>query len=32
MIAHGMTNPKIAAQLFLSNNTVKTQNSRIFAK
>src|SRR5437764_7639216 len=32
MIAHGMTNPEIAAQLFLSNHTVKTHISRIFAK
>ncbi|HEY6309706.1 MAG TPA: response regulator transcription factor, partial [Streptosporangiaceae bacterium] len=29
---HGMTNPEIAAQLFLSNHTVKTHISRIFAK
>ena len=27
-----MTNPEIAAQLFLSNHTVKTHISRIFAK
>ncbi|MFY9864584.1 MAG: helix-turn-helix transcriptional regulator, partial [Trebonia sp.] len=32
MIAHGMTNPEIAAQLFLTNHTVKTHISRIFAK
>jgi len=32
MIAHGMTNPEIAAQLFLSNHTIKTHISRIFAK
>jgi DNA-binding NarL/FixJ family response regulator len=32
MIAQGMTNPEIAAQLFLSNHTVKTHISRIFAK
>jgi DNA-binding NarL/FixJ family response regulator len=32
MIAHGMTNPEIAAELFLSNHTVKTHVSRIFAK
>ncbi len=32
MIAHGMTNPEIAAHLFLSNHTVKTHISRIFAK
>jgi DNA-binding NarL/FixJ family response regulator len=32
MIARGMTNPEIAAQLFLSNHTVKTHISRIFAK
>jgi DNA-binding NarL/FixJ family response regulator len=28
----GMTNPEIAAQLFLSNHTIKTHISRIFAK
>ena len=27
-----MTNPEIAAQLFLSNHTIKTHISRIFAK
>ena len=32
MIARGMTNPEIAAQLFLSNHTVKTHISRICAK
>jgi DNA-binding NarL/FixJ family response regulator len=32
LIASGMTNPEIAAQLFLSNHTVKTHISRIFAK
>jgi DNA-binding NarL/FixJ family response regulator len=32
MIARGMTNPEIAAQLFLSNHTVKTHINRIFAK
>jgi DNA-binding NarL/FixJ family response regulator len=32
LIARGMTNPEIAAQLFLSNHTVKTHISRIFAK
>jgi DNA-binding NarL/FixJ family response regulator len=32
MIARGMTNPEIAAQLFLSNHTIKTHISRIFAK
>ena len=32
MIARGMTNPEIAAQLFVSNHTVKTHISRIFAK
>jgi DNA-binding NarL/FixJ family response regulator len=31
MIAHGMTNPEIAAQLFLSTHTVKTHIGRIFA-
>ncbi len=31
-IAHGMTNPEIAERLFLSNHTVKTHISRIFAK
>ena len=28
----GLTNPEIAARLFLSNHTVKTHISRIFAK
>ena len=32
LIAKGMTNPEIAAQLFLSNHTIKTHISRIFAK
>ena len=32
LIARGMTNPEIATQLFLSNHTVKTHISRIFAK
>jgi DNA-binding NarL/FixJ family response regulator len=32
LIARGLTNPEIAAQLFLSNHTVKTHVSRIFAK
>jgi DNA-binding NarL/FixJ family response regulator len=32
LIAHGLTNPEIAAQLFLSNHTIKTHISRIFAK
>jgi DNA-binding NarL/FixJ family response regulator len=32
LIARGMTNPEIAAQLYLSNHTVKTHISRIFAK
>jgi DNA-binding NarL/FixJ family response regulator len=32
MIARGMTNPEIAAQLFLSNHTIKTHINRIFAK
>ena len=32
MIARGMTNPEIAARLFLSSHTVKTHISRIFAK
>jgi DNA-binding NarL/FixJ family response regulator len=32
LIARGLTNPEIAAQLFLSNHTVKTHISRIFAK
>ena len=32
LIARGLTNPEIAARLFLSNHTVKTHISRIFAK
>jgi DNA-binding NarL/FixJ family response regulator len=32
LIARGLTNPEIAAQLFLSNHTIKTHISRIFAK
>jgi DNA-binding NarL/FixJ family response regulator len=32
LIARGKTNPEIAAQLFLSNHTIKTHISRIFAK
>jgi DNA-binding NarL/FixJ family response regulator len=32
LIARGMTNPEIAAQLYLSNHTIKTHISRIFAK
>ena len=32
LIARGMTNSEIAAQLFLSNHTIKTHISRIFAK
>ena len=32
LIAQGLTNPEIAARLFLSNHTVKTHISRIFAK
>jgi DNA-binding NarL/FixJ family response regulator len=32
LIAHGLTNPEIAARLFLSNHTIKTHISRIFAK
>jgi DNA-binding NarL/FixJ family response regulator len=32
LIARGLTNPEIAAQLFLSNHTVKTHINRIFAK
>jgi DNA-binding NarL/FixJ family response regulator len=32
MIARGLTNPEIAAQLFLSSHTIKTHISRIFAK
>ena len=32
LIARGLTNPEIAAQLFLSNHTIKTHINRIFAK
>jgi DNA-binding NarL/FixJ family response regulator len=32
LIARGMTNPEIAAKLFLSNHTIKTHINRIFAK
>jgi DNA-binding NarL/FixJ family response regulator len=32
LIARGLTNPEIAAQLYLSNHTIKTHISRIFAK
>jgi DNA-binding NarL/FixJ family response regulator len=32
LIARGLTNPEIAANLFLSNHTVKTHINRIFAK
>jgi DNA-binding NarL/FixJ family response regulator len=32
LIAQGLTNPEICARLFLSNHTVKTHISRIFAK
>jgi DNA-binding NarL/FixJ family response regulator len=32
LIARGLNNPEIAARLFLSNHTVKTHISRIFAK
>ncbi len=32
LISRGLTNPEIAAQLFLSNHTIKTHISRIFAK
>jgi DNA-binding NarL/FixJ family response regulator len=32
LIATGLTNPEIAARLFLSNHTVKTHINRIFAK
>jgi DNA-binding NarL/FixJ family response regulator len=32
MIARGMTNPDIAAQLFLSTHTIKSHINRIFAK
>jgi DNA-binding NarL/FixJ family response regulator len=32
LIVRGLTNPEIAAQLFLSNHTIKTHIGRIFAK
>jgi DNA-binding NarL/FixJ family response regulator len=32
LIARGLTNPEIAAQLYLSNHTIKTHINRIFAK
>ena len=32
MIARGMTNPDIAAELFLSAHTIKSHINRIFAK
>jgi DNA-binding NarL/FixJ family response regulator len=32
MIARGLTNPEIAAALYLSSHTIKTHISRIFAK
>jgi DNA-binding NarL/FixJ family response regulator len=32
LIARGLTNPEIAAKLFLSNHTIKTHINRIFAK
>jgi DNA-binding NarL/FixJ family response regulator len=32
LIARGQTNPEIAAELYLSNHTIKTHISRIFAK
>jgi DNA-binding NarL/FixJ family response regulator len=32
LIARGLTNPEIAARLYLSNHTIKTHISRIFAK
>jgi DNA-binding NarL/FixJ family response regulator len=32
LIARGMTNPEIAAKLFLSNHTIKTHINRIFTK
>ena len=32
LIAQGLTNPEIAARLFLSNHTIKTHINRIFAK
>lgn len=31
LIARGLTNPEIAARLFLSNHTIKTHINRIFA-
>ena len=32
LIARGLTNPEIAAQLFLSSHTIKTHINRIFTK
>jgi DNA-binding NarL/FixJ family response regulator len=32
LIARGLTNPEIAARLFLSSHTIKTHINRIFAK
>jgi len=32
MIAAGMTNPEIAARLYLSTHTIKSHVNRIFAK
>jgi DNA-binding NarL/FixJ family response regulator len=32
LIAQGLTNPEIAARLFLSTHTIKTHVNRIFAK
>ena len=32
LIARGLTNPEIAAQLYLSNHTIKSHINRIFAK
>jgi DNA-binding NarL/FixJ family response regulator len=32
MIARGMANPEIAAELFLSSHTIKSHVNRIFAK
>jgi len=32
LIARGLTNPEIAAQLFLSSHTIKTHINRIFSK
>ncbi|WP_329562339.1 response regulator transcription factor [Kitasatospora sp. NBC_01266] len=32
LVAEGLTNPEIAARLYLSNNTIKTHINRIFAK